>query len=175
MISKCSFLYQPKVQHGKVIGAEALLRIPGVSNIEDYISFISNKPLFDYTVIKKVLLERRSYQEYMGMSFPVSINMSIQSLESDFFVEKVSKLLVNESDIIFEITENDNYLSLNCVKNSMAKIKSLGVKFSLDDFGKGFSDIEHVLALDFDEIKIDGSLVKNIEITFIAIDILNTY
>ncbi|GLR76164.1 bifunctional diguanylate cyclase/phosphodiesterase [Aliivibrio sifiae] len=166
MISKCSFLYQPKIQHGKVIGAEALLRIPGVSNIENYISLITNKSLFDYSVIKKVLLERRSYHEYIGMSFPVSINISIQSLESDFFVEKVSKLLVNESDVTFEITENDNYLSLSRVKNAMTKIKSLGVKFSLDDFGKGFSDIEQVLALDFDEIKIDGSLVKNIENNF---------
>lgn len=100
------------------------------------------------------------------MSFPVSINISIQSLESDFFVEKVSKLLVNESDVTFEITENDNYLSLSRVKHAMTKIKSLGVKFSLDDFGKGFSDIEQVLTLDFDEIKIDGSLVKNIENNF---------
>ena len=76
------------------------------------------------------------------------------------FTEKVSKLLVNESDITFEITENDNYLSLNCVKNAMGKFKSLGVKFSLDDFGKGFSDIEHVLALDLDEIKIDSVFIK---------------
>lgn len=113
-----------------------------------------------------MLLERRSYHEYIGMSFPVSINISIQSLESDFFVEKVSKLLVNESDVTFEITENDNYLSLSRVKHAMTKIKSLGVKFSLDDFGKGFSDIEQVLTLDFDEIKIDGSLVKNIENNF---------
>ncbi|MDD9158464.1 GGDEF domain-containing protein, partial [Aliivibrio sp. S4TY2] len=66
----------------------------------------------------------------------------------------------------FEITENDNYLSLNCVRNAMEKFKSLGVKFSLDDFGKGFSDIDHVLALDLDEIKIDGSLIKNIENNF---------
>lgn len=166
MISQCSFLYQPKVQNGNVIGAEALLRVPGVENIESYISLITNKPLFDYTVIKKVLLERRTYSNHIGISFPVSINMSIQSLESDFFVEKVSELLVNESDITFEITENDNYLSLNRVKSAMGKIKSLGVKFSLDDFGKGFSDLDKILALDFDEIKIDGSLVKNIENDF---------
>ncbi|MGF1907821.1 EAL domain-containing protein, partial [Aliivibrio salmonicida] len=162
MISNCSFLYQPKIQCGNIIGVEALLRVPGTSNIENYVSMITNKPLFDLSVITKVLEDRRLYHSNVGLSFPVSINISIQSLESDFFIHEMFKILENEEDITLEITENDDYLSLIKVKESMDLLKSLGIKFSLDDFGKGFSDIEHVLSLEFNEIKIDGSLIKNI-------------
>lgn len=166
MISNCSFLYQPKIQCGNIIGVEALLRVPGTSNIENYVSMITNKPLFDLSVITKVLEDRRLYHSNVGLSFPVSINISIQSLESDFFIHEMFKILENEEDITLEITENDDYLSLIKVKESMDLLKSLGIKFSLDDFGKGFSDIEHVLSLEFNEIKIDGSLIKNIENDF---------
>lgn len=166
MNSTISFLYQPKVQNGSIIGVEALLRVPGVTNIESYVSMVTNKPLFDYTIIRKVLSDRREYHENIGCSFPVSINISIQSLESDYFIDKTAKLLKNEPNVTLEITENDSYLSLERVKESMGILKSLGVKFSLDDFGKGFSDIEQVLSLDLDEIKVDGSLVNDIENNF---------
>ncbi len=166
MNSTISFLYQPKVQNGSIIGVEALLRVPGVKNIESYVSMVTNKPLFDYTIIRKVLSDRREYHENIGCSFPVSINISIQSLESDYFIDKTAKLLKNEPNVTLEITENDSYLSLERVKESMGILKSLGVKFSLDDFGKGFSDIEQVLSLDLDEIKVDGSLVNDIENNF---------
>ena len=91
MISNCSFLYQPKIQSGNIIGVEALLRVPGTSNIENYVSMITNKPLFDLSVITKVLEERRLYHSNVGLSFPVSINISIQSLESDFLFMKCLK------------------------------------------------------------------------------------
>ncbi|MUJ39527.1 EAL domain-containing protein [Aliivibrio fischeri] len=160
------FLYQPKVQNGSIVSVEALLRVPGVTNVEKYISMITNKPVFDLSIIKKVLSDRKIYYEELGVFFPVSINISIQSLESEYFVDKAYKLLRNEIDVTLEITENDSYLSLKRVKESMKILKSIGIKFSLDDFGKDFSDIEQVLSLDLDEIKIDGSLVYDIENNF---------
>ena len=38
----------------------------------------------------------------------------------------------------------------------------MGSKIAIDDFGTGYSNFEHLLKLDVDYIKIDGSLIKNI-------------
>ncbi|MEJ2468247.1 MAG: EAL domain-containing protein, partial [Campylobacterales bacterium] len=43
------------------------------------------------------------------------------------------------------------------------KMKQLGCRFAIDDFGSGYSNFEHLLHLDIDYIKIDGSLIRNLD------------
>ena len=49
------------------------------------------------------------------------------------------------------------------MKNTVCSLKSRGIKVALDDFGTGFSSVGIVKYLPFDIIKIDRSLVRNIE------------
>jgi EAL domain-containing protein (putative c-di-GMP-specific phosphodiesterase class I) len=49
------------------------------------------------------------------------------------------------------------------VVNFIKKVKFLGCKIAIDDFGSGYSNFEQLLKLDIDYLKIDASLIKNID------------
>ncbi len=97
---------------------------------------------------------------------PVTINITMDDIEN----LSISRYIYNsvlKSDlgkfITFELVESEEIKSFIKVSNFIKKLKILGCKFAIDDFGSGYSNFENILKLDFDYIKIDGSLIKNID------------
>ena len=62
----------------------------------------------------------------------------------------------------FELLESEAIEDYEIVRKFIKDMKALGVKFAIDDFGSGYSNFEHILNLEIDYIKIDGSLIKRI-------------
>ena len=97
---------------------------------------------------------------------PVSVNFSLYEFFSTNFVNKiVSVLQVNQVPptlLEIEITETtsqvNKFLSLQVIK----KLKDIGVRILMDDFGTGFSQIENLRQIPFDAIKIDKSFTDRI-------------
>jgi c-di-GMP phosphodiesterase len=65
--------------------------------------------------------------------------------------------------VIFEIIESEYIEDYQAVINFIENMKKLGCKIALDDFGSGYSNFEYVLKMNIDYIKIDASLIKNID------------
>lgn len=65
--------------------------------------------------------------------------------------------------VTFEILESEKIESYDEVGAFIDTVKSLGAKISIDDFGSGYSNFEHILRLNVDYIKIDSSMIKNID------------
>ena len=63
----------------------------------------------------------------------------------------------------FELLEDERVRDFSIVRRFITKVKSYGVKIAIDDFGAGYSNYERLLAYEPDILKIDGSLIKNIE------------
>ncbi|XQF93819.1 EAL domain-containing protein [Pseudoalteromonas espejiana] len=121
--------------------------------------------LIDHWVISTLLLNYHAF-------FPqgdtlVSINLSGISLSDEQFVQQLIKLVKNSDvpahNICFEITETAAISQIFKVQKFIAEMKTLGIKFALDDFGSGASTFEYLKNLPADYLKIDGSLIKNIE------------
>jgi len=62
--------------------------------------------------------------------------------------------------VIFEILESDGIRNYGDVLNFIEKVKSFGCRIAIDDFGTGYSNFSHLLKLNVDYIKIDGSLIR---------------
>ena len=102
--------------------------------------------------------------DHLGM---FAINISGNSLTEDdfmeFVLEQFNELRLPPSKICFEITETAAIGRLEDVIEFMERMKIIGVRFSLDDFGTGFSSYSYLRNLPVDYLKIDGIFVKDIK------------
>ncbi len=63
---------------------------------------------------------------------------------------------------IFEIVESDAIEDYEVTRRFVTRFRALGVRFAIDDFGSGYANFTHIMELEPDYVKIDGSLVKEI-------------
>ena len=77
------------------------------------------------------------------------------------------------SRVIFEILESEGIENYAEVRQFIDRAKTLGCRIAIDDFGTGYSNFEHLLRLDVDLIKIDGSLIKQLDTNPTAMTICN--
>jgi diguanylate cyclase (GGDEF)-like protein/PAS domain S-box-containing protein len=96
----------------------------------------------------------------------LAINVSAQQFRLADFVDKVGAVLrqykVEPSRLKLELTESVVLADVDDVVAKMRRLKDLGVKLSLDDFGTGHSSLSYLKALPIDQIKIDQSFVRDI-------------
>jgi len=100
----------------------------------------------------------------------ISVNISGKSLETLGFCENchdiVSQSDIDPSQLVFEITESTAIAEMGRTESFIMKMKRLGYRFSLDDFGVGFSSFSYLKHLPVDQIKIDGSFIRNLETSY---------
>jgi len=94
-----------------------------------------------------------------------AINLSATSLSNPEVMRYLQKVLPNSNfptdKIIFEITETAAIESYGAAQDFIRDIRRYGCKFSLDDFGSGFTSYAHLKNLRTDALKIDGSFIKD--------------
>ena len=127
--------------------------------------YYSMMPTLDRWVIKNSLKQISNIPSQKIL--PVfAINLSGQSLNDphflDFILKEIKNSGVDPQMLCFEITEQVAVEDVTSINALIHRLKSLGCKFSLDDFGTGVSSYGYLRSLDVDYLKIDGSFVKNI-------------
>ena len=117
-----------------------------------------------YDKITKIVIDR-TFAAFENTDYDFSLNLTIEDLANDEMVEYIYEKLKgakHAKQAVFEITESEeihDYKMINCF---VKKIKQYGAKIAIDDFGSGYANFEHILEIDADFIKVDGSLIKNI-------------
>ncbi len=119
-----------------------------------------------YEQISKIIIDKSldKFRNYPDIEF--SINLTVEDILSanitNYIYQKLERY-PNPSRIVFEITESQEILDYDIINNFIKYIRSFNAKIAIDDFGSGYANFEHILNIDADYIKIDGSLIKNIE------------
>ena len=97
----------------------------------------------------------------------ISINLSFKDILDDEFITSLDKNLdkISNEDkprIVFEILESDYISDYTLLEDFILKYRNQGIKIAIDDFGTGYSNFAHILKIRPNYIKIDGSLIKNL-------------
>ncbi|QFY89137.1 PAS domain S-box protein [Magnetovirga frankeli] len=112
----------------------------------------------------------RQLEQWQGQAarrrLSLSVNVSPKQFQQADFVDQVAAALEEFGTppqlLKLEITESLLLDDLASVMVKMDQIKALGVRFSLDDFGTGFSSLSYLKRLPFDQLKIDQSFVRDL-------------
>ncbi len=130
-----------------------------------------------YAQITHLVLEN-SFNALKNTNMDISINLSALDIEKPLTREKLHTLLEeNKKDanrIVFELLEDEKIKDFEVIKSFITEIKSYGAKIAIDDFGSGYSNFERLLNYQPDILKIDGSLVKNIETNSYSLSVVKT-
>ena len=167
--------YQPQTDHeGRIIGVEALMRwYPKNQPMVPPAQFI---PLAEDTgliiplglwVMQTACAQLKVWEKSpLTRNLQIAINVSARQFHQPNFFEQLRDCLqfsgVNSSMLKLELTESVVLENVEDVISRMQKIKALGVAFSLDDFGTGFSSLSYLKRLPLDQIKIDQSFVRDV-------------
>ena len=96
-----------------------------------------------------------------------AINITPDTLLADDFVRRVESLLDREGldprCLCFEITEQAAVRNLEVVKSVMQRLRRIGIRFALDDFGAGMTSLSHLRDLPLDYVKIDKAFIWRVK------------
>lgn len=97
----------------------------------------------------------------------ISINIHPGSLSrksfSDFIRQQLDYYQVDPARLILEVVEFDGPVNLMASRSTIENLRSSGVRFALDDFGPGFSNLDLVASQLVDFVKIDRSLIRFVD------------
>jgi diguanylate cyclase (GGDEF)-like protein len=148
--------------------SECLIRLIDPENniITPYYFLTIAKKSKLYSKLTKIMIEKScKYFEHLDCDF--SINLSVEDVLNEEIVEyiiyNIQKYNVSKK-IVFEILETEGIENYEEVSSFIDEMKFLGCRIAIDDFGSGYSNFEYLLQLNVDYIKIDGSLIRNLDV-----------
>ncbi len=166
---------QPKVtlSNGVIFGFEALVRWNrngAIVSPGDFIGLAEESGLvidIDSYVLNRATELVSDWNQENDTRFSVSVNLSAHHFTSSRVLERVEDALWQSrlpSDLlILEITETVEMRDWDQASRVILGLKDQGVKIAIDDFGAGFSSLAYLRAIMAHELKIDRTLVDELE------------
>ncbi len=120
----------------------------------------------DY-VLRRAMTEMKPVLEASGKNFIVSINVSAKNIATENFAQKINQLIEEiqfpAENLEIEITEYSFAESRDTAIDNILTLRTLGVQIALDDFGTGYTSIAQLMKLPVNLLKIDKSLIDELE------------
>ncbi|NNF51837.1 MAG: GGDEF domain-containing protein [Gammaproteobacteria bacterium] len=168
-------LFQPKVsmRTGRANQVEALIRWNhpqlGYLPPDEFIPLLEqagNIGKLTEFALKTVIEQSRKWSSD-GLDVTTAINLSANDLFNQDLPDKVAQILsyymVEPANVVLEITESAVMQDVKVAISVLRRLKALGVRLSLDDFGTGQSSLALLKQLPVDELKIDKSFVQGLK------------
>ena len=152
----------------KIVKYEALSRLMDSDGIiyspESFLSISKKIKVYD-KVTKSIIA--KTFEVFEDIDFEFSINLSFEDIINQDIYDFILKIIkeTNMGDrVTFELLESEKVDDFQKVLHFFNEIKRFGGKIAIDDFGSGFSNFSYLTKINPDFIKIDGSLIKEINV-----------
>lgn len=150
-VDKYECLVRMLDKNGDVIGPGKFLGVAGKLRLDRHIT--------------RVMVEQ-CFTRFSDSPLQFSINLSYADLQhaelTRFILDRLDQTGVGPR-VIFELLETASIENYDQVRDFVDAVKQRGCRIAIDDFGTGYSNFEHLLQLKVDIIKIDGSLIRNLD------------
>lgn len=169
--------YQPRLclHTGAIVGLEALVRWKherhGLLMPGSFVPLAEECGLIvplGYWVIDRALRDMQWLSERGHGALHMAVNLSFRQFQDSQLLPTLERLIescgIDSRWLEFELTETAVMRRSEYVQQTMRRLGHLGVRFSLDDFGTGFSSFEHLSNLPIALLKIDRSFVTGMEL-----------
>jgi diguanylate cyclase (GGDEF)-like protein/PAS domain S-box-containing protein len=169
--------YQPQVdRHGQIVGAEALLRWKhpqqGVISPVQFIHLAEDTGLIlplgewilDTACCQLAAWATRQETAHIGLAVNVSARQFRHPNFVSQIVEAVEKHGANPRRLKLELTESLLLEDVDGTAEKMNQLRTIGIEFSLDDFGTGYSSLSYLRRLPFEQLKVDQTFVRDVQI-----------
>ncbi|WP_373001712.1 EAL domain-containing protein [Sulfurimonas sp.] len=151
----------------KIVKYEALIRLKqrddSIISPYFFLEHAKKAKLYDRLTI---LMIEKTFKKFSKLEYDFSINLCLQ----DILSAEIIKILVDNlktykcgNRVVLEIVESEGIENFNELDLFIKEVKKYGCKIAIDDFGTGYSNFSYLAKLNIDYIKIDGSLVDNID------------
>lgn len=172
-IQRCElgFALQPKIdlRSGRWLGAELLVRWDhprlGALAPDDFVPAIERARAIDEMtlyLVRRGLEQCRDWPD-TGDRLHLSINVSANDLADPRLVDAIIQAADGEGPgLMLEVTETEVMREPERVSAALPRLRRQGIRISVDDFGTGHSSLVNLRRLAPDELKIDGSFVRNL-------------
>ncbi len=150
----------------KVEKYEALVRLQDTNGeiISPFMFLDIAKKSRQYLDITKRVIHK-SFEKFKDEPYEFSINLTVE----DILNEDLKKYLFSKIEeykianrLVLELVESEKITIYEPVYDFINKVKALGCKVAIDDFGSGYSNFEYLVKINADYVKIDGSIIKRI-------------
>ncbi len=161
--------YQPifNIDTGRIEKYEALLRVEDLNGRilcpSEFLDVLKN--MFIYPEVTKMVLVK-AFEKFKDKPYEFSVNLSFRDIvheDTCRIIESIIKENPKTSRrFTIELLEYEAINNFSRVSEFIDRVRSYGVKISLDDFGAGYSNFVNIFKLKIDYIKIDGSIIQDI-------------
>jgi diguanylate cyclase (GGDEF)-like protein/PAS domain S-box-containing protein len=175
--SQFKLYYQLQVYHDhKYVGAEVLIRWihpeRGLVSPADFIPLAEETGLIlpigqwvlDTACAQLKVWENQSRTQDLQLAVNVSVIQFSQANFVSLIEQTISRHAINPARLKLELTESLVLGNIDDAVIKMNALRKIGVQFSMDDFGTGFSSLAYLTQLPLNQLKIDQSFVRNISV-----------
>ena len=162
-------LFQPIVdcETKEIVSYETLMRMEDEAGElippSNFLSLAKKNKL--YHELTKIVLVK-AFDIFVKRDDSMSFNLSVEDIKNkevcDLIVEKLEQTSIGDR-VVFEILESEGIENFDQVLEFINRVKDYGCKISIDDFGTGYSNFDYIMKLKVDYIKIDASMIKNLD------------
>jgi len=119
-----------------------------------------------YINLTNIVLDK-AIEVLKSHDFNLSINLDLQDILNEDIIDLLQNLFINKKDfanrITIEILEHEEISDFELIQKNLTLLKDMGFYIALDDFGSGYANFRYLINLDIDILKLDGTIIKNID------------